>query len=74
MTRRAIEIRPCRRFKSRCTAFESKGVEPAFASREEAIGYAFQRLSSGTGEILVHATDGSIESRIAIDGGDRFGN
>jgi hypothetical protein len=63
-----IEVRPSRRFEKYWEAFQGKGVQPAFHSKEDAIEYARRRFGGGTGEIHVYDDVGeNIIEKIPID-------
>ncbi|MGH8092684.1 MAG: hypothetical protein ACREIF_04350 [Chthoniobacterales bacterium] len=68
---RIIEVRPSKKFKGAWVAFESPGVEPAFAQpngREKAIAYARGRFGGSEGEIHVYDEAGQeVVETITID-------
>lgn len=67
-----INIIPSQRFRGHWVACEMEGVEPAFPSKEQAIGYARDCRFGGTkGEIHVYDDIGeNILQAVRVDGGD----
>jgi hypothetical protein len=62
-----IEIRP---YRNGWECFEAPGVQPYWTgenAKDDAIGYAEQRMRSRRGEIRVLNKDGSVERVIAFD-------
>jgi hypothetical protein len=51
--------------------FESPGVEPVFAEKDQAIGYAETRARLRTGEIRIIDSTGNVERVIAFDDANR---
>jgi hypothetical protein len=51
--------------------FESPGVEPVFATKQDAISYAQTRARFRTGKIRVLDSTGNVERTIAFDEKDR---
>jgi hypothetical protein len=72
-----IEVRPSKKFKGAWEAFESPGVEPAFAlpdAKAKALSYTRQRFGGCAGEIHVYDETGeNIVEKISIDGGNQYG-
>ncbi|MGH8092270.1 MAG: hypothetical protein ACREIF_02190 [Chthoniobacterales bacterium] len=68
---RIIEVRPSKKFKGAWVAFESPGVEPAFAQpngKAKAIDYARGRFGGSDGEIHVYdQADKQVVEKITID-------
>jgi hypothetical protein len=63
-----IEIKPHR---WGWRVFEAPGVEPVFAQKDQAIGYAETRACLQRGEIRVLDASGNIERAIAFNETDR---
>jgi len=59
-----IEIRP---FRNRWKSYEGPGVEPVFATKEEAISYAQVRACFRSGEIRILDATGRIERVILFN-------
>ena len=51
--------------------FESRGVEPVFLQKDQAIGYAETRVRLRTGEIRIFDSTGNVERVIAFDDANR---
>ena len=72
-----IEVRPSKKFKGAWEAFESPGVEPAFAqpnAKENALSYTRRRFVGSAGKIhLFDETGENIVEKILIDGGIQYG-
>jgi hypothetical protein len=62
------EIRP---YRNGWKCFEAPGVEPVFATKDDAISYAQTRARFRTGEIRVLNSTGNVERTIAFDEVDR---
>ena len=71
-----IEVRPCKKFNGAWIAFETPGVEPAFATpdaKRKAIDYACGRFGGSAGEVRVYSKDNAtIERSIVIDGRGQY--
>lgn len=52
-------------------AFEAPGVEPAFATKDDAIDYAQQRACFRSGEIHILDSTGNVERVIPFDDTNR---
>lgn len=63
-----IEITPHRRG---WKVFEGPGVEPVFATKEQALGYAHTRACFRSGEIRVMDSAGNLEATIPFNEVDR---
>jgi len=63
-----IEIRP---FRNGWKSYEAPGVEPVFATKEGAIGYAQVRACFRSGEIRIVDSSGRIERVIPFNDTDR---
>ena len=53
-----IQIKPSKRFRYHWESFESEGVQPTFASRDNALDYAKTRFGGAAGEIHVYDETG----------------
>ena len=63
-----IEIKPHR---SGWKAFEAPGVEPVFAKKDQAIGYAQNRVCFRSSEVRIFDSTGNIERVIPFDDANR---
>jgi hypothetical protein len=63
-----IEISP---FRNRWKSYEAPGVEPVFATKEEAISYAQVRACFRSGEIRIVGARGRIERVIPFNDTER---
>lgn len=67
-TRRVIHVRLFRR--RFWEAFESKGVEPFYLEKRQAIDYAIHRGRLGNATVRIYDDQGALEREIEPPGGD----